>query len=133
MKAFFSVLMIILSVPLFGTDVKKEIGDMARETHPKYLYKIISVENWQLSQGRPSIQLSSEDEEFIHLALEDQLEGIIQKYWSHASSYVVLKVDVAKLRGSLKLEVNPGGANLYYHLYEGGIPMEAVVEAKECL
>lgn len=44
---------------------------------------------------------------------------------------VLLKLETAKLRGRLVYEVNPGGTTKYYHLYEGSIPLEAVVEATE--
>jgi uncharacterized protein (DUF952 family) len=93
---------------------------------PKYLYKVISVENWQESTSKPTIVLSKEDRKFIHLATEDQLKRIIEKYWSKEPEYIILKLNTAKLPGRIVLEVNPGGENEYYHLYNGFIPREAV-------
>lgn len=97
---------------------------------PQFLYKILSVENWQASQPKLTVQLSSDDEAFIHLATEDQLEKITAKYWSNASEYVILKIDTGRLPGRLVLEANPGGTNKYYHLYDGKIPLNAVVDFK---
>jgi uncharacterized protein (DUF952 family) len=107
-------------------------GDTVAEkiTTPPYLYKIISVENWKASTGMKEVTLSSEDEAFIHLAEEDQLERIIDKYWNHVSEFVVLKVDTSKLPGKLVLEPNPGGTTQYYHLYHGSIPLNAIIESK---
>lgn len=97
---------------------------------PEYLYKILSKDNWEKSCDKKFIQLSADDNEFIHLATEEQLNSIIQKFWSNALEYFVLKLDRKQLKGRLVLEANPGGNNKYYHLYEGFIPMNAVVEQK---
>jgi uncharacterized protein (DUF952 family) len=97
---------------------------------PPYLYKILSLTNWQATQGNPVVQLSSEDDSFIHLSTEDQLEKIIQKYWSDAPQLVILKIDTNKLKGRLVFEANPGGTNKYYHLYDGLIPLDSILEAK---
>lgn len=102
----------------------------AKRSDPTYLYKVLLPESWKESQSLKEIELSADDEEFIHLATEDQLDRIIEKYWAD-EPYVVLKLEVAKLPGKLALEANPGGTNKYYHLYNGSIPLEAVVECKD--
>jgi len=96
--------------------------------HPVYLYKILSVGDWEKSRG--IVHVSSMDNAFIHLATQEQLPGILAKYWADVPEYVVLKVETAKLQGRLVFEANPGGVNKYYHLYNGSIPMNAVVESK---
>lgn len=97
---------------------------------PHYLYKIISIENWKKSQGQASFILTTEDDDFIHFAREDQLQRIIDKYWADAPEYVVLKIETKQLPGKLKFEANPGGTNKYYHLYHGSIPIDSVAESK---
>lgn len=99
--------------------------DMVGEA-PVFLYKVLSVDDWEKSCQ--TIHLSSMDADFIHLSTEEQLDRIIEKYWADASEYVLLKLEVAKLPGDLVLESNPGGTNKYYHLYKGSIPRSAVVE-----
>lgn len=114
-------------------------------TAPKYLYKILSMENWQASQKNKSeklfsaqasstqvssVQLSNEDHDFIHFSTEDQLVRIIKKYWANVPEYVVLKISTEKLPGKMVLEANPGGENKYYHLYDGYIPLDAIEEFK---
>lgn len=103
---------------------------MEQNQPPKYLYKVLSAEDWKASQNRKKIQLSKMDAEFIHLSTEEQLDRILDKYWSTVPEYVVLKLETAKLPGKLVLEANPGGAQKYYHLYNGSIPLSAVVESK---
>ncbi len=95
---------------------------------PKYLYKVLSVENWKASDK--TVKLSSEDDAFIHLSTEDQLDRIVGKYWAQVPEYVILKIDTSKLPGKLLFEANPGGENKYYHLYNGSIPLNSIVESK---
>jgi peptide deformylase len=102
---------------------------MESET-PRYLYKILPLRLWQATQNRKAIALPAEDEAFIHFSREDQLERIVTKYWAEAPQYVVLKIETEKLEGSLVYEANPGGSAKYYHLYEGHIPLNAIVESK---
>jgi|SRR5579872_1775456 len=98
------------------------------EKGPTYLYKVLSMDDW--AKSCETVHLSSKDADFIHLSTEDQLDRIIEKYWAGASEYIVLKIETAKLSGNLILEANPGGTNKYYHLYNGSIPLTAIIESK---
>ena len=101
---------------------------MNHENHtPHYLYKIVSPEDWQESLRRNQVVASPIDVYFIHLATESQLAHVAQKFWS-GKSYMILKLDSKKITGRLAYETNPGGTTQYYHLYEGMIPLYAVVE-----
>ncbi len=97
---------------------------------PVYLYKILSFSHWNASQSRSDLTLSEDDDAFIHLSTEDQLEKIIEKFWPNVSQYVILKIKTELLEGKLVYEANPGGTNKYYHLYQGRIPLISIVEAK---
>ncbi len=105
-------------------------GTMDALPTPKYLYKILSYRNWQSTLGTKVVVLSGNDDEFIHFSTEAQVDRIIEKYWGDASQYVMLKIDAQKLQGELKYEANSSGVNKYYHLYEGFIPIQAILEAK---
>lgn len=98
-------------------------------TPPPILFKIVSPEDWARSQQEGEVALTPIDKDFIHLATEDQIPHVVGKFWSKANSYVVLKLDVSALRGTLKYETNPGGETKYYHLYHGSIPLKAVLES----
>lgn len=103
---------------------------MVLEMPPQYLYKILSLRNWQATQKSKTVVLSAEDAAFIHLATDDQLERVIGKYWADAPQLVILKIDSSKLEGRLVLETNPGGSCKYYHLYDGSIPLNSILESK---
>jgi uncharacterized protein (DUF952 family) len=95
---------------------------------PTYLYKIISVENWRKSQKKNQLQLADMDQTFIHLATNEQVPRIVEKFWKD-SECVILKVESIKMKGDLLFEENPGGSNKYFHLYNGYIPFKAILTA----
>lgn len=92
-----------------------------------YLYKIISPEQWQESLLHNQVVSSALDKDFIHLATEEQLNHVAQKFWN-AKEHVILKLNPKMLKGRLIFETNPGGTTLFYHLYDGIIPLEAVLD-----
>ena len=112
-------------------EAKNLIEQKAIQVHPnyshEYLYRIVSPEQWQESLLQNHVINSSIDKDFIHLATEEQLAGIIQKFWNN-KDHIILKLAAKKLTGRLIYETNPGGTTLYYHLYEGNVPIDAVVE-----
>lgn len=103
---------------------------MPHETTPRFLFKIITLEQWNSSKEQDRLELGSDDALFIHLATENQLDRITEKYWTSVPSYIILKIESQALFGDLRLEANEGGQNRYYHLYNGFIPLEAVVESR---
>lgn len=108
---------------------EKQVVSEILEQTPHYLYKVVSLTNWEASQNRKELVLSAKDDLFIHFSKEDQVEGVVTKHWNKAS-YVLLKIETSKLPGKLVLEANPGGTAKYYHLYEGSIPLEAIADYK---
>ena len=120
-----------VSFSLLGNEkvVNKEIME-TKTQETQYLYKILSYRNWQATQNKKTVALSADDDVFIHFATEDQIEKIIEKYWSEAQQFVILKIDRSKLEGRLICEANVGGITKYFHLYEGFIPFSAILESK---
>lgn len=120
-----------ISTPACANDFSISMQEEDKNEIPEYLYKILSLEEWDKSLTQTSLVLAKKiDKGFIHLATEDQLEKVLKKYWSNDPEYVILKVATKDLFGKLIYESNPGGTNKYYHLYEGSIPLHAVVEFK---
>ena len=93
------------------------------------LYKILTVGQWESSQGKKYLELGAFDHNFIHLAEEDNKERICKKFFP-GQEVVILSLETEKLEGNLIKEVNPGGARAYYHLYNGNIPLVAVAHVE---
>lgn len=102
------------------------------EDSPPYLYKVVSLQDWEASQSQSAIQLPPSDGDFIHFSRDDQLERIVTKYWN-GIPYVLLKIAPDQLPGKMVYEANPGGSAKYYHLYDGSIPIDSVIESKVIL
>jgi uncharacterized protein (DUF952 family) len=124
------LLIVVTSLFIFTSsfnyiEAQERKNTMTEEIHPEYLYKIVSMEQWQESLMQNRIVLSTSDDKFIHLAKEDQVEEVVRKYWSD-KNHMILKLSVEKLIGLLIYEANPGRSTKYYHLYDGSIPLEAV-------
>lgn len=103
------------------------------EATPSYLYKVLSVKAWEESQQGANLKIGPIDTDFIHLAKEEQLEKVIAKFWGDSSEYVVAKLDPKKFIGNLVYEFNPGGSMKYYHLYNGFIPLNAVIDTQHII
>ncbi len=97
---------------------------------PTYLYKVLSMDQWEKSQGNESLLLPEMDRAFIHLSQENQLERVLERRWRDVPRYVILTLETSKLPGELIYEANPGKSEKYYHLYNGSIPLKAVAKVK---
>ena len=110
--------------------ISKEKTMEETKLFPQYLYKILSLRNWQATQSRKTAQLSAEDDAFIHFSAQDQLEKIIEKYWADEPQIVILKIDSNKLEGELVFETIPDETSKSYHLYNGFLPFNSIVESR---
>ena len=97
---------------------------------PLFLYLVVAPEEWKESQQEGRMMLSSFHDAFIHLSTEEQVPKITDKFWK-GKEFVLLKIDPKKIQGRLQYEKNPGGNTRYFHLYDGVIPVDAVVEIKK--
>jgi len=111
-------------------DPAAKLEEAQADLHHPYLYKIISVKDWEDSQQENNLKLSPMDDKFIHLATEAQIDGILDKYWKNESRFVILKIQTDKIQGKLVFETNPGGTTRYFHLYDGYIPFDSIVDGK---
>jgi|SRR5579862_2516774 len=127
---YFVFLLCLVFVSSYAKENFSHKDNMESVHAPQYLYKIVSLRLWHATQNRNNVTLSAEDDAFIHFSTEDQLERIIDKFWSEVPQYVILKIETAKVTGEWAYETNPGGTTRFYHLYKGFIPINAIAEAK---
>jgi len=70
---------------------------------------------------------SIEAEGFVHCCKPDQLQGVIERYYSGATGLLLLHIDSDNLIPELVYENTVGGDELFPHVY-GEINMDAVVQ-----
>ena len=94
-----------------------------------YIYHILLPNEWETRKNNSFYEAPSlATEGFIHCSFEEQLNTVIDRYYSGISELVILKIDVSKL--SSKLVAEPSTANdVYPHVY-GPIDLESVIEVE---
>lgn len=93
-----------------------------------YVYKILACSDWQESKKLGYIKPLALDTNFMHLCTHEQIDQIIDKFWQHETSLVIVKIDPSKILGNLIYEANPGGTTKYFHLYAGKIPLNSIID-----
>ena len=87
---------------------------------------------WEAAAAAGQYRISTrgrtlQEEGFIHACFADQVDGVARRYYADVREpMVVLAVDVCLVGCEVRLEVPPGAADAFPHLY-GPIPVGAVV------
>lgn len=94
------------------------------------IYHICSEADWQLARERGVYEAASLREEgFIHCSQEEQLEGVLQRYFSGKKGLITLSIDTSLLQSRLIYEWSPSLTETFPHVY-GPIQLQAVVATK---
>jgi uncharacterized protein (DUF952 family) len=67
------------------------------------------------------------EEGFIHCSQENQVEGVLQRYYAGQTDLVKLVIDTEKLTSRFVFEWSPSTADTFPHIY-GPLNLEAVVQ-----
>ena len=94
------------------------------------IYHIVLPEKWNsLVSSEHYAAESLETEGFIHCSYENQLPGVLKRYYSRVEKVVILTIETEKLKSKLVAETSTGG-EVYPHLY-GRLNHNAVVNVEE--
>ncbi|HEU4606741.1 MAG TPA: DUF952 domain-containing protein [Chitinophagaceae bacterium] len=92
------------------------------------IYHICYQADWQLARERGVYEAASLKEEgFIHCSQEEQLEGVLQRYFKDKRGLVKLSIDTSLLQSRLIYEWSPSLTETFPHVY-GPIQLQAVIE-----
>jgi uncharacterized protein (DUF952 family) len=92
------------------------------------IYHICYQADWQLARERGVYEAASLKEEgFIHCSQEEQLEGVLQRYFKDKKGLVKLSIDTSLLESRLIYEWSPSLTETFPHVY-GPIQLQAVIE-----
>ena len=92
----------------------------------EFIYHVISQIDWQeVSESEFYAPESLIHEGFIHFSFEEQIPGVIERYYKDQTGMLVMKVEINKLKSKLELEKVPD-TGLYPHLY-GKLNLDAVI------
>ena len=94
------------------------------------IYHIVTPEVWEKFKDQDEYYATSlTTEGFIHCSFADQLEGVLERYYSGAEKVLILEIKPEKLTSKL---VNEPSTNneIYPHIY-GKINRDAIVDIEE--
>lgn len=89
------------------------------------IFHIVPAASWESFDGAFLTNDSLDVEGFIHCSFEEQVDGVIQRYFASAGAIAILEIDPARLTSPLVAEPSTGG-EIYPHVY-GPIDREAIV------
>lgn len=101
-------------------------GAYVTADQPRYLYKVVSLEDWNTSQNSDLLRLSKPD---VMLLKVDQLENTIIRDWNSASEVIIVEIDVDKLKEPVLAEKDKAGKPISYQ-YSATIPLSAISEPR---
>ena len=92
------------------------------------IYHITSKEEWTTAITNGFYEAASLAEEgFIHCSTEQQVEGVLQRYFAGKTDLVKLTIDTAKLNAKLQYDFSPSINEVFPHIY-GTINLNAVID-----
>lgn len=90
------------------------------------IYHVATLNDWQACRNLPVYFPSNwENEGFIHCSLENQLSGVLERYFADKTDLVILHINESKLSSSIKYE-KATNQESFPHIY-GPIDKEAIV------
>jgi uncharacterized protein (DUF952 family) len=91
------------------------------------IYHITTKNDWEAAQERGSyIAPSLATEGFIHCSEEQQVKGVLERYYKGKTNLVKLVIDTSELQPQLKYELAPSVNQNFPHIY-GPINLDAIV------
>jgi len=92
------------------------------------IYHVVSRNKWEAALKQGFYEADSLKEEgFIHLSKQDQVKGVLQRYYRDQKDLLLLHIDETKLTAELKYEIAPSVNELFPHLF-GRLNLDAVTE-----
>ena len=94
------------------------------------IYHVTDKRTWEkaLQQGyyeAPSLHT----EGFIHTSKQEQVAGVLERYYKGKTDLLLLHIDETKLTAPLKFELAPSVNEMFPHIF-GPINTDAVVQAE---
>lgn len=93
------------------------------------IYHITTAEHFHSFAGKDYYESPTLHEEgFIHCSTEEQVPGVLQRYFAGQTNLFMLVIDAVKLKPKLKIEAASNG-ELFPHVY-GAINKSAIVSVE---
>lgn len=92
------------------------------------IYHIAFASDWNVAKQKGYYEHPSlKDEGFIHCSQEQQVAGVLERYFSGKTDLIKLVIDTDKLTSKFVFDWSPSTADTFPHIY-GPINMDAVID-----
>ena len=92
------------------------------------IYHVTSNAEWKAAQEKGFYESTSlKDEGYIHCSLEEQVAGVLERYYAGKTNLVKLIIDTDKLTSQFIYDWSRSNADTFPHVY-GPINLDAVIE-----
>jgi uncharacterized protein (DUF952 family) len=96
-----------------------------------FIYHITTKQDWNIAKEKGFyVAPSLETEGFIHCSEEQQVKGVLERYYKGKSDLLKLVIDSGKVGSELKYELAPSINENFPHIY-GPINLSSVVSVEE--
>ncbi|HRH49337.1 MAG TPA: DUF952 domain-containing protein [Panacibacter sp.] len=93
----------------------------------KIIYHVTTKEEWQTAIANGYFEAASlATEGFIHCSTEQQVEGVLQRYFAGKTNLVKLIIAISELTSKLQHDFSPSVGESFPHVY-GSINIDAVI------
>ena len=93
------------------------------------IYHIVLPEVWAAFDGDLYASESLGSEGFIHCSFAEQLDAVLQRYYSGAERVVIIEIDTDRLLSPVRAEPSTNN-EIYPHIY-GAINRDAILRVEE--
>ena len=95
------------------------------------IYHITSAQEWKIAQEKGAYEAPSLNAEgFIHCSEENQIAGVLERYFEGRTDLVKLVIDTDKLKSRYVQEWSPSIRDTFPHIY-GPINLDAVEDVQK--
>ena len=97
------------------------------------IYHVVNTKSWQAALKLGYYEAGSlATEGFIHASKEDQVKGVLERYYQGQPDLLLLHIDESKLTSELKYEISPSINEAFPHIF-GNINLDdPLVAAVQC-
>jgi uncharacterized protein (DUF952 family) len=94
------------------------------------IYHITTKNEWQIALAQGFYEAASlATESFIHCSTEQQVAGVLQRYFAGKTDLVKLTIDTSKLNVKLQYDFAPSIGEAFPHIY-GSINPDAIIDTR---
>lgn len=95
------------------------------------IYHVVTKSNWEKALQAGYYEAESLAlEGFIHTSRENQVAGVLERYYKGQNDLLLLHIDETKLAAPLKYELAPSVNEEFPHIY-GRLNLDAVIKTEQ--